>query len=392
MKKPFNHIVLLSFLFISFCLKGNVGNNDYFKLADKTLSVVYQLYSAPVDTFLLNETYPFNPEHIATYTVSQDKVTKQRVAYLWPSSGMLSGVAAMLEVSGDKKYKQLLDNRILPGLNQYFDAKRQPNCYQSYINTEPKSDRFYDDNVWLVIDFTDLFLTTGDRNYLKQAELVWKFVISGWDEKLNGGIYWCEQKKTSKNTCSNAPSVVAAAKLFQATKNKEYLNWSEKIYTWTRLNLQDTLDYLYFDNINLEGKTDKRKFAYNAGQMLQGAAILYKLTNDKSYLVDARNIAQNAIPYFTKEIIKDNDVYRVYSKGTGWFYTVMARGYFELYEIDKNPQYLKSLKSTLDYLKTYAGTDEGLFYSDWTAGKTNKYKWLLDQACIIELAARLSAY
>lgn len=383
--------ILLPLLVVN-ALTGTVRNTGYFDMAKQTLNAVYELYKSPVDTFLLNETYPFNPKNVATYTVNENKVTKQRVAYLWPTSGMLSGVAAMLEVSGDAYYKKVIDKRVLPGLNKYFDTKREPHCYQSYINTEPQSDRFYDDNVWLVIDFTDLYAATGDKYYLKQAELVWQFVISGWDEQLKGGIYWCEQKKTSKNTCSNAPSVVAAAKLYRATRKTAYLDWSKKIYAWTKTNLQDSSDYLYFDNMNLQGKLDKRKFAYNSGQMIQGAALLYLLTSDKMYLEDARKTAKSAMSFFSKEIVKDNKSYKVNSKGNGWFYTVMARGIIELYEIDKNPVYLTFLQSNMEYIRQFARSSNGLFYSDWTGAHEDQYKWLLNQGCVIELAARLSKY
>jgi len=47
-------------------------------------------------------------------------------------------------------------NRVLPGLAEYLDTTRMPAAYASYINTAPASDRFYDDNVWLGIDFCDI--------------------------------------------------------------------------------------------------------------------------------------------------------------------------------------------------------------------------------------------
>jgi len=228
--------------------------NKYLALSKEMLELIDEHYRSEEQPLLFNETYPFNPQNIASYTVSQDTITKKRVAYLWPTSGVFSGVVALLEQTGDKKYKTILNEKILPGLTMYLDTIRQPTCYQSYLTSEGSSDRFYDDNVWLVIDFAEAFRTTKDKKYLKQAELAWKFVISGWDEKLNGGIYWCEQDKRGKNTCSNAPSVVAATKLYEVTKNKNYLDWAKKIYSWTKSNLQDSTDFLYFNNINLNGK------------------------------------------------------------------------------------------------------------------------------------------
>jgi len=384
-------IVFFSLL-IPFICFGSRKSNSYVSLSDSTLNLIYKYYSADKAPGLLNETYPINPQNVASYIVSLDTVKSQRVAYLWPTSGVFSGVVALLSNTKNPYYKALLDSKIIPGLDLYFDTTRQPSCYQSYIASEGKSDRFYDDNVWLAIDFAQLALVTKDPVYLKKAEMIWKFVISGWDEQLGGGIYWCEQKKHSKNTCSNAPSVVAAAKLYQATKNIEYLNRAKRIYAWTKLNLQDSTDGLYYDNISLKGRIGKTKYAYNSGQMMQGAALLYKITGEKTYRTDAQRIARSALPFFTTEITRDGKKYRVFKQQGAWFVTVLSRGYFELYGIDKDPQYINFFKSTVEYLKQYARYDNGLFYGDWSGTNPDKYKWLLDQGCIVELSANLAAF
>ena len=384
-------IVFFSLL-IPFICFGSQKSNSSITLSDSTLNLIYKYYSADKAPGLLNETYPINPQNVASYIVSLDTVKSQRVAYLWPTSGVFSGVVALLSNTKNPYYKALLDSKIIPGLDLYFDTTRQPSCYQSYIASEGKSDRFYDDNVWLAIDFAQLALVTKDPVYLKKAEMIWKFVISGWDEQLGGGIYWCEQKKHSKNTCSNAPSVVAAAKLYQATKNIEYLNRAKRIYAWTKLNLQDSTDGLYYDNISLKGRIGKTKYAYNSGQMMQGAALLYKITGEKTYRTDAQRIARSALPFFTTEITRDGKKYRVFKQQGAWFVTVLSRGYFELYGIDKDPQYINFFKSTVEYLKQYARYDNGLFYGDWSGTNPDKYKWLLDQGCIVELSANLSTF
>lgn len=119
-------------------------------------------------------------------------------------------------------------------MEEYFDTRREPFAYSSYISSQPLSDRFYDDNVWLGIDFTDSYRMTGKQAYLEKAKLIWKFILSGKDDVLGGGIYWCEQKKESKNTCSNAPGAVFALKLFQATQDDAYLKQGKDLYEWTK--------------------------------------------------------------------------------------------------------------------------------------------------------------
>lgn len=368
---------------------GSIHLNPFVSLSDSTLNLIIRYYSSQEVENAFNETYPVNPKNNATYVVGQDTLSKKRVAYLWPTSGVFSGVVALIHNTNDVRYRKLLDTKIIPGLEKYYDTTRTPVCYQSYITKDGSSNRYYDDNVWLVIDFAHLAESTKDKKYLDKAEQIWKFVISGWDSKSGGGIYWCEQEKKSKNTCSNAPSVVAAAKLYELTGNIKYLNWAKKIYAWTKLTLQDKSDFLYYDNISITGKVAKNKYAYNSGQMLQGAALLYKITKEKKYLTDAHQIAGSAITFFTEDIVRDGKNYRVFKQKGAWFVTVLSRGYFELYAIDKDPHYVNFFKSTIEYLKQYARYDNGLFYGDWSGSKPDTFKWLLDQGCIVELSANL---
>ena len=90
----------------------------------------------------------------------------------------------------------------------YWDTTRQPECYQSYPAFAGQNDRYYDDNDWVAIDFCDYYAVTKNKEYLKKAIALHDYIYSGWSDELGGGIYWCEQKKESKNTCSNAPATV----------------------------------------------------------------------------------------------------------------------------------------------------------------------------------------
>ena len=180
--------------------------------AQQTLDSIYRYYSVD-STCLLRENHPFDSRHKVTYLASEDQANvPNQYSYLWPYSGTFSAVNALYETTGDEKYRQLLDSRVLPGLEEYFDTTRTPVAYSSYVKSAPASDRFYDDNIWLGIDFTDTYGMTDDKKYLDKAEMIWDFIESGTDDVLGGGIYWCEQKKGSKNTCSNAPGSVFALK------------------------------------------------------------------------------------------------------------------------------------------------------------------------------------
>ena len=210
------------------------NTNPNIEKAQQTLDALYQHYATP-NTCLLRENYPFDQNNKATYLASEEQAKRRNeYSYLWPYSGTFSAVNALLESTGKKKYRKLLENKVLSGLEEYFDTRREPFAYSSYISSQPLSDRFYDDNVWLGIDFTDSYRMTGKQAYLEKAKLIWKFILSGKDDVLGGGIYWCEQKKESKNTCSNAPGAVFALKLFQATQDNAYLKEGKELYEWTK--------------------------------------------------------------------------------------------------------------------------------------------------------------
>jgi len=381
-------VVLAGFLVFS-GFQGKSAENDLIR-AKATLQQIFSLYNSG-HHHLLNETYPYKQDNKASYLAGDDTLTGRRVAYLWPTSGVFSGVNALLKTTGDKQYRQLLETDVLPGLEQYYDSARKPACYQSYIVSAGKSDRFYDDNVWLSLDFCESYMLTKKPGYLKKSIETWQFVLSGWDEQLDGGIYWCEQKKHSKNTCSNAPASVLAFKLFEATRDSAYFNWGIQIYNWTKANLQDPTDYLYFDNKNLSGKIGRAKYTYNSGQMLQAAAMIYKLTGKKAYLEDAQNIARSATNYFTEEFTTiEGKKIRLFKNTGNWFNAILFRGYTELYRLDGNAEYLVIFRDNMDQLWNHIRDKNGLFSKDWKGQKDDQYKWLLDQASLVEIWGTLA--
>lgn len=373
--------------------QNSVSHNPALTRAQQTLDSLYSNYSVP-GTCLLRENYPSNiGNYTATYLDSNEQQNMpNQYSFLWPYAGTFSAVNALFAATQDTVYKSLLDNKVLVGLEEYFDDQRKPEAYASYIRNTYKPDRFYDDNIWLGIDFIDIYLLTKDTKYLRKAQLIWKFIESGTDDKLGGGIYWCEQNKTSKNTCSNAPSSVYALKLFQATQDKSFLGKGKELYEWTKIHLQDSTDCLYFDNINLEGKINKAKFAYNSGQMMQAATLLYQLTNEKDYLTDAQNIAKGCHNYFFMDYTPENGkTIKLIKKRDIWFTAVMLRGFIELYQVDKNKIYLNTFNQTMDHAWQHARDEKGLFNTDLSENTRDNKRWLLTQAAMVEMYARLAA-
>ena len=377
----FSAFVLACFLLASLGVqarKGMHGEQSLLVRAEVTLTAVRQHF-ATAGGQLLQEAVPAQEGQNAC-------------SYLWGYSAMLSASCALYEAHGEKRWLRMIDRTMLPGLDHYRDTLRSPVGYASYVVDAPPSDRFYDDNIWLGIDMADLYARTHKSAYLKRAEEIWRFVMSGRDDALGGGIYWCEQKRESKNACSNAPASVFALKMYCATNDLRYLDAGKALYGWTRTHLLDEADGLISDNIRLDGRIDRTKYSYNTGQMVQAAAMLYSISGEEHYLGEAQAMARAAYNAFFADK-QCADGLRRLRGGDPWFDAVMLRGYLALFALDHNPLYLRAMRASVDEAwSTDASRDEGgLFGRYYDAREKDRPKTLLVQAAMIEMMARLAA-
>ncbi len=389
--KGFIALAAVSICWATSCMSPastNEKDNDL-AMADSMLTNILNKYN--VEKYgLLQETYPANPDNKITYLAEGTMQKRnQEVSFLWPYSGMLSGVISLYKNTGDEKYLRILEERILPGLELYWDNIREPFCYQSYPMFNGESDRFYDDNDWLAIDFCDLYALTKNEEYLHKAQDLHKYIYSGWSDELEGGIYWCEQKKTSKNTCSNAPAAVLCMKLYNLTQDNDYLDLAKKTYNWTMKYLCDPEDSVYWDNIKLNGTIGKAKYTYNSGQMIQAGVLLYKATGDEQFLNDAKRTAKGSYEYFTKIRRGINGTNARFYSASPWFNVILSRGLIALYEIDNNPEYINTMAENARYAWMNARDENGFLGNDWTGNDSKPFKWLLDNACMIELYSEI---
>ena len=374
-----------------FCLTSAVGktpgNTRYLSIADSILSNVLNLYQT--NDGLLTETYPVNPDQKITYLAggTQQNGTL-KASFLWPYSGMMSGCVALYKATGNKKYKKILEKRILPGMEQYWDNSRLPACYQSYPTKYGQHGRYNDDNIWIALDYCDYYQLTHKPASLEKTVALYQYIYSGWSDEMGGGIFWCEQQKEAKHTCSNAPSTVLGVKLYRLTKDAKYLEKAKETYAWTKKHLCDPTDHLYWDNINLKGKVSKEKYAYNSGQMIQAGVLLYEETGDEQYLHDAQQTAAGTDAFFRTKADKKDPTVKVH-KDMAWFNVILFRGLKALYKIDKNPAYVNAMvENALHAWENYRD-ENGLLGRDWSGHNKEQYKWLLDNACLIEFFAEI---
>lgn len=370
----------------------------YLKRADTLMSSLVKLYLEG------------KPRDIWTSTYPQGGGYWDGAAVVWGQGGAFSGYAALKEASENfpdykSKIASTLDNRLLTSIDKFRTTKgqRESNTVEAYaVYPENGNERFYDDNIWIGIDMADLYGLTKDAKYLDHAKLVWNFVRSGTDTVLGGGVYW-KENDSGKMTCSNAPAVVLATKLYQQTGDGSYLQSAKDIYKWVKTKLQDPTDYLYWDNMSygLDGNGNKvinigkAKYTYNSGQAIQAAALLYNITGDNTYLKDAQDIASSIFGQW-------GSYFQSYTLGSGfntidpdghvWFRAILLRGLIELYKIDKNRKYVDAYEKLLNnaWLSNCRNKETNLLNYDFRGGTTQNNWEILHEGACVEMLARLA--
>ncbi|MDB4923365.1 glycoside hydrolase family 76 protein [Mucilaginibacter sp.] len=363
-------------------------SKEYLQRAELMYSKIWKYYRVPKYKCLFLENYPSSKNDSLDY-MQGDKVKEKEVSFLWPYSGVFSATNALLQIPAEhKKYLPYLDSMAM-GMEKYLDTKRKPVGYQAYPSMFEKDDRYYDDNGLVGIEYLEAYFNTKNPLYLTHAKTAFKFIISGWDDQLGGGVTWLEGHKDQKPACSNGMATLVALKLYQATKDPYYLTWGKRFYNWMHTNLRDSAGAYWNDKKTIDGKANKVYYTYNSGSMLEAGVLLYQFTHNKTYLKDAQVTANGAYKHFSD---LKHDPHLSISMDLPWFVTVLFRGYEALYKVDGNYNYIETIGKDLDYAWQNTTDKYGLLTNTWTAddAQIKKPKWLLDEACIAELYARLS--
>ena len=259
-------------------------------------------------------------------------------------------------------------------IQEYYDASPPAPGYASYIMKFKGGDRFYDDNQWIGIACMDAYFMDKKKSYLQTGKVIYKYMMTGFDTVLNGGLYWQENKKTSKNTCANGPGIILALQLYKATKDRSYLDTAILLYNWVNEKLKAP-NGLYYDNFNVKtNKIGKAMFSYNTGTMLQSNVYLYEATKENKYLKEAVSIADSSLNYFYGTG-KFRDSY--------WFNAVLLRGYQHLLQHKKDIKYIAAFKHCTDNALENNMNNLKLMGKDKTLD-------LVSQSGMLEILARLA--
>lgn len=290
-------------------------------------------------------------------------------SYLWPLCALIQ---AANEVDAVNEKNTM--SPVVKAINQYYSPRPPAPGYQAYVTGEKRDTRFYDDNQWVAIAYLDAYNRTHQSLYLDKAKEIERFMMTGFDTLSGGGLYWEEDHKKSKNTCSNGPAVLIQLQLFKITKQQSYLDTALLLYQWTNKHLQAPSG-LYYDNIKIPSlELGPALYTYNTGTMLQSNVLLYEITRNKEYLDEAERIAGAAKAHFYKDgKLPDNY----------WFNAVLLRGVIELYKADKSKAQLQYFVDDAERIWNEERDQNNLL------GR-KKAKSLIDQAAMMEMYAKLA--
>lgn len=274
------------------------------------------------------------------------------------------------------------------GLERYWDKDVPIPGFDAYFSSRDGDDKYYDDNAWLVIAFSEAYRTTKDRQFADWARKTQDFVLSAWDEKLDGGLYWYQNKRDSKNTCVNAPAIVGALALYGIDGQKSDLDWAQKIYTWTRAHLQDPTDGLYYDNIKLDGTVEKTKWTYNTALMIRANLDLWKVTKKADYLQEAKRESDAALQRWT-------DPQSGAFADSARFNHLLSEALLQTYDATKDIKYLNAVRRQADFGDRYVrDVKSGAYFNNWNAENrgADTRKTLIENASAARLLWLLVPY
>lgn len=307
---------------------------------------------------------------------------RRQPAFMWGVGVQLTALAAAAELDRETWLEPLTS--YAEAIEVYWLEHDGIHGYD--VLPGPKdSDRYYDDNAWVVLAMIEIHELTEDPRWLARAEETHRFVMSGEDDKLGGGLYWREKELTTKNTCTNAPAIVSALRLHQLTGEERHLEDARRIHAWTREHLQDPEDGLYLDHLRMDGSIDRRKFSYNTALMIRAERLFHEITGETSHLEEAKRLARAAAARWLRDEGGVSD--------GGRFAHLLLDSLLDLHPHDLEGRWLERSREVMVYVRENIRDREGRYGGRWDRPARNPWREvnILDQASPARSYWRLAA-
>ena len=170
---------------------------------------------------------------------------------------------------------------------------------------------YNDDIVWGALMCVRAFKITNDGGMLDMAKnnfnMMWN---RAWDtQTLGGGLWWTTDNQT-KNTCVNAPAVICAMLLYQATGDVAYKTKAKQIMDWLVLKLYDVSTGEVKGAMNASGIITEGALSYTQGTFIGACDLLRTDYPSINYLAmgnKAMDYARSSMCNTSGGILKDEN-------------------------------------------------------------------------------------
>lgn len=327
---------------------GNTGNQevedntDWQKVANLSSSTLLDYYWNKDKNFF--NYYPSKPD-----TPAEDW-------HYWPQAHAMDVLIDAYVRTGDEKWKNYF--------SLWHEGVKQKSGGQ-YFND------FVDDMEWICLTMLRLFECTQEQKYMDTAVLLWNKIKSNWNTQGGGGIAWKQSQQWSKNSCSNGPAGIIAARMYWLNGQKqEDLDWASKIYEWQSAKLVDINSGAVYDNLDARTGAVQQNwiFTYNQGTYMGMAHELYRMTGQDYYLT----MANKAAKYCIRNLIdKSNNILKDEGSGDGGLFKGIFVRYFlkllleeGISESDRE-LYVDFCNNNAKVLHEKGTSSENLYSSNW---------------------------
>ncbi|MBQ8289189.1 MAG: glycoside hydrolase family 88 protein [Clostridia bacterium] len=187
---------------------------------------------------------------------------------------------------------------------------------------------FNDDIAWVCIGFTRLYNFTGNEKYLTIAknnfDIMWARAYS--PDVLDGGLWWKDDQKNTKNSCIQCPASIAACLIGKATGDDSYYEKAKEVMEWEFEVLFEEDTGKVYDCKMTDGNYNYWASTYNQGTFVGACTLLHEKYGDQKYM----DYAAKAVEYGMTKLDNKNGVLNGEASGadligfkgilTRWFY------------------------------------------------------------------------
>jgi len=280
----------------------------------------------------------------------------------WWGAQLWETVMDAYERTGDPVYRTLIDD-VYAGFNLKYP--------------DMMANKFNDDLGWWALASLRAYQLTGTAEYRNRGSFLFDRIYEEWDTSYyGGGIWWRRDahdpnasSNAQKNVATNAPMVITAVKLYQATGDSAYLTKATQIYNWVKSKLvsgSKINDHLQGPGA---GTVIDWDFSYNYGNYLGAAVSLYEATGNNAYITDANTAAT----YVIDNMVSAQTLMYEGENDAAGFKMIFARNLNRLRTIGGQSQYLNFLQQNATQAWNHRRAGDKIIGSDWLRPTGSSY-------------------